>query len=106
MDKDAVAIRAWEMLGFGFAELGTITPLPQAGNDEPRLWRVPERRALINRLGFPSEGMLAVGAANRADAQGRHFDSAGAQLRSEQQHSARDGCRRLRGVDGRAGAAR
>ena len=76
MDKDAVAIRAWEMLGFGFAELGTVTPRAQAGNDEPRLWRVPERRALINRLGFPSEGMVAVGSANRADAQGRHFDSA------------------------------
>jgi dihydroorotate dehydrogenase len=60
MDKDAVAIRGWEMLGFGFAELGTITPRPQAGNEAPRLWRVPERRALINRLGFPSEGMAAV----------------------------------------------
>jgi len=60
MDKDAVAIRGWETLGFGFAELGTITPRPQAGNEAPRLWRVPERRALINRLGFPSEGMEAV----------------------------------------------
>ncbi len=60
MDKDAVAIRGWEMMGFGFAELGTITPRPQAGNDAPRLWRLPERRALINRLGFPSEGMEAV----------------------------------------------
>ncbi|MGC1400564.1 quinone-dependent dihydroorotate dehydrogenase [Candidatus Binatus sp.] len=60
MDKDAVAIRGWETLGFGFAELGTITPRPQAGNDAPRVWRVPERRALINRLGFPSEGMIAV----------------------------------------------
>ena len=36
MDKDAVAIRGWETLGFGFAELGTITPLPQAGNETPR----------------------------------------------------------------------
>jgi dihydroorotate dehydrogenase len=62
MDKDAVAIRGWETLGFGFAELGTITPRPQAGNETPRLWRVPERRALINRLGFPSEGMEAVAA--------------------------------------------
>ncbi len=60
MDKDAVAIRGWETLGFGFAELGTITPRAQAGNHAPRVWRVPERRALINRLGFPSEGMEAV----------------------------------------------
>ncbi len=60
MDKDAVALRGWETLGFGFAELGTITPRPQAGNEAPRIWRLPERRALINRLGFPSEGMEAV----------------------------------------------
>jgi dihydroorotate dehydrogenase len=60
MDKDAVAIRGWETLGFGFAELGTITPRPQEGNEMPRVWRIPERRALINRLGFPSEGMEAV----------------------------------------------
>ena len=60
MDKDAVAIRGWETLGFGFVELGTITPRPQSGNETPRLWRIPERRALINRLGFPSEGMEAV----------------------------------------------
>jgi dihydroorotate dehydrogenase len=60
MDKDAVAIRGWETLGFGFAELGTFTPRPQAGNEIPRVWRVPERGALINRLGFPSEGMEAV----------------------------------------------
>jgi dihydroorotate dehydrogenase len=60
MDKDAVAIRGWETLGFGFAELGTITPRPQAGNDAPRVWRIPERHALINRLGFPSEGREAV----------------------------------------------
>src|SRR5271170_2172572 len=60
MDKDAIAIRGWETLGFGFAELGTITPRPQAGNEAPRLWRLTDRRALINRLGFPSEGMEAV----------------------------------------------
>ena len=105
MDKDAVAIRGWETLGFGFAELGTITPRPQAGNDAPRVWRVPERRALINRLGFPSEGMDSGRAANRADAQGRDFDSAGAQLRAEQQHAARGGCGRLHRPDGRARAA-
>ena len=105
MDKDAVAVRGWEMLGFGFAELGTITPRPQAGNDPPRVWRLPERGALINRLGFPSEGMEAVALANRADSQGRDFDSARAQLRAEQHHSARESCRRLHRPDGAARTA-
>ncbi len=62
MDKDAIAIGAWQSLGFGFAELGTITPRPQPGNPKPRVFRLPEHRALINRLGFPSEGMEAVAA--------------------------------------------
>jgi len=57
MDKDAIAIGAWQSLGFGFAELGTITPRPQPGNPKPRVFRLPEHHALINRLGFPSEGM-------------------------------------------------
>src|ERR1700688_3743662 len=60
MDKDAVAISGWQTLGFGFAELGTITPLPQPGNEGPRIWRIRDRHALINSLGFPSEGMDAV----------------------------------------------
>ena len=60
MDKDAVAAGAWQGLGFGFAELGTITPRPQSGNPRPRVFRLPENRALINRLGFPSDGMDAV----------------------------------------------
>ena len=59
-DKDARAVAAWNTLGFGFAELGTITPRPQSGNSPPRMWRIPEHRALINRLGFPGEGMEAV----------------------------------------------
>lgn len=57
LDKDAVALAAWQTLGFGFAEVGTITPRPQPGNPRPRLWRLPEHRALINRLGFPGLGM-------------------------------------------------
>jgi dihydroorotate dehydrogenase len=61
MDKDAVAAAAWQSLGFGFAELGTITPRPQPGNSQPRVWRLTEQGALINRLGFPSEGMKTVG---------------------------------------------
>ena len=60
MDKDAVAAGAWQGLGFGFAELGTVTPHPQPGNPRPRVFRLPGDRALINRLGFPSDGMNAV----------------------------------------------
>jgi dihydroorotate dehydrogenase len=56
LDKNISAVGAWQSIGFGFAELGTITPLPQPGNPPPRLWRLPEHRALINRLGFPSLG--------------------------------------------------
>ncbi|MGH7932019.1 MAG: quinone-dependent dihydroorotate dehydrogenase [Candidatus Binataceae bacterium] len=59
-DKDARAPYAWETLGFGFAELGTITPRAQAGNPAPRMWRLQAERALINRLGFPGDGMEAV----------------------------------------------
>jgi dihydroorotate dehydrogenase len=57
LDKDVAAAAAWQMLGFGFAEVGTITLRPQPGNPRPRLWRLAEHRALINRLGFPSRGI-------------------------------------------------
>jgi dihydroorotate dehydrogenase len=60
MDKDARAIAAWQSLGFGFAELGTITPQPQPGNPRPRIWRLPDHQAMINRLGFPSQGMEVI----------------------------------------------
>lgn len=60
MDKDAVAVNGWAAIGFGFAEMGTVTPRPQRGNETPRLWRLRKRRALINRLGSPSEGMEVV----------------------------------------------
>ncbi len=62
MDKDARAVAGWQMLGFGFTELGTVTPRPQPGNPRPRLWRLPEHRALINSLGFPGQGMEAAAA--------------------------------------------
>ncbi len=62
VDKDARAPAAWHALGFGFAELGTVTPRPQPGNVPPRMWRLPTNRALINRLGFPGEGMEVVAA--------------------------------------------
>jgi dihydroorotate dehydrogenase len=59
-DKDARAWRGLAALGFGHLELGTVTPLPQPGNDRPRVFRLREDDALINRLGFPSEGAAAV----------------------------------------------
>ncbi len=62
VDKDARALAGWNALGFGFAELGTITPRPQLGNAPPRMWRLPSHHALINRLGFPGEGMEAAAA--------------------------------------------
>jgi dihydroorotate dehydrogenase len=59
-DKDATAWRALAALGFGHVEVGTVTPRPQAGSPRPRLERIPERRAMVNRLGFPSAGVEAV----------------------------------------------
>jgi dihydroorotate dehydrogenase len=60
VDKDIRAVAGWQAVGFGFAELGTVTPLPQPGNPRPRVWRLPEHRAMVNRLGFPSAGMEAA----------------------------------------------
>jgi dihydroorotate dehydrogenase len=59
-DKDAKLIDPLETLGFGFVEIGTLTPLAQAGNDTPRLFRLPQDQALINRMGFNNEGVLAA----------------------------------------------
>lgn len=59
-DKNAVALPAWEALGFGFAEVGTITARAQPGNPRPRIFRIPEQRALINRLGFNNDGCDVV----------------------------------------------
>jgi dihydroorotate dehydrogenase len=59
-DKDGVAIRGWAALGFGFVELGTVTPRPQAGNPRPRLFRLPADEALINRMGFNNAGADAL----------------------------------------------
>ncbi len=56
LDKDGVAIPFWPALGFGFVEVGTVTAHPQPGNPRPRLFRYPEQRALINRMGFNNHG--------------------------------------------------
>ena len=55
-DKDAVAIKGLSTLGFGHVEIGTVTPKPQAGNPSPRIFRLLEDDAVINRMGFPSKG--------------------------------------------------
>ena len=57
LDKDARAFEALGALGFGFIELGTVTPLAQPGNPKPRMFRLPEADALINRMGFNNEGL-------------------------------------------------
>ncbi len=59
-DKNARYLRELECLGFGFVEIGTVTPLPQAGNEKPRLFRLPKDKALINRMGFNNEGVEVV----------------------------------------------
>ncbi len=56
-DKDARVFRELGLLGFGFVEIGTVTPLPQPGNPRPRLFRLPKDRAIINRMGFNNFGM-------------------------------------------------
>ncbi len=60
MDKHAVAIPALNAFGFAYVEIGTVTPKPQPGNPKPRVFRLPEDRALINRMGFPGPGMDVV----------------------------------------------
>jgi len=57
LDKDGECIKAWEALGFGFIEVGTVTPRPQAGNPKPRMFRLPPAQALINRMGFNNRGV-------------------------------------------------
>src|SRR5690606_7984728 len=60
MDKDGVAWAAWPALGFGFVAVGTVTWHPQPGNGRPRLFREPEREAIVNRMGFNNAGARAL----------------------------------------------
>ena len=60
LDKNGAYIDALASLGFGFIEIGTTTPRPQSGNPKPRMWRLPEHTAVINRLGFNNEGVDAL----------------------------------------------
>ncbi len=56
-DKNAKYLEVMKMLGFGHVEIGTVTPLPQAGNDKPRLFRLVKDKAIINRMGFNNDGV-------------------------------------------------
>ena len=60
LDKNAAHVDALAALGFGFIEVGTITPKPQPGNAKPRMFRLPEHQAVINRLGFNNQGVEAL----------------------------------------------
>ena len=60
LDKNGAHVDALASLGFGFIEVGTTTPRPQAGNPKPRMWRLPRHHAVINRLGFNNEGVDAL----------------------------------------------
>lgn len=57
LDKNAQCIDAFSQMGFGFIEVGTVTPRPQMGNDKPRIFRLPESNAIINRMGFNNKGV-------------------------------------------------
>lgn len=59
-DKNAMYLRELEALGFGFVEIGTVTPQPQPGNPKPRLFRLPQDQALINRMGFNNDGVERI----------------------------------------------
>ena len=73
-DKDARVVRGLALLGFGHIEVGTLTPRPQPGNPRPRVFRLPDDRAVINRMGFPNGGVVAAAANLRTlAAQSRDF---------------------------------
>jgi dihydroorotate dehydrogenase len=67
LDKNGVAARAWWAFGFGFVELGTVTPRPQPGNPRPRMFRDAARQAIVNRMGFNNDGAAALAARLAAD---------------------------------------
>jgi dihydroorotate dehydrogenase len=66
LDKNGVALPAWAALGFGFIEIGTVTAKAQPGNPKPRIFRFPEQKALVNRLGFNNDGADAIAQRLRA----------------------------------------
>ncbi|MEO6524403.1 MAG: quinone-dependent dihydroorotate dehydrogenase [Mucilaginibacter sp.] len=74
-DKNAEMIGEMANLGFGFVEVGTVTPLPQPGNDKPRMFRLPADAALINRMGFNNQGVDVVAERIKAYRESKHNDA-------------------------------
>ncbi len=74
-DKNAKYLKELAILGFGFVEIGTVTPLPQEGNPRPRLFRLPKDKAIVNRMGFNNDGMIAVGSRLRRYRETQHPQS-------------------------------
>jgi dihydroorotate dehydrogenase len=77
-DKNAKYLRELETLGFGFVEIGTVTPRPQSGNEKPRLFRLPKDGALINRMGFNNDGVEVI--AERLKKWRKEFDVRGSKF--------------------------
>jgi dihydroorotate dehydrogenase len=73
LDKNGAYVNALQQMGFGFLEIGTVTPLGQPGNPKPRIFRLPKANALINRLGFNNEGLESF-LANVAKAKAAGFN--------------------------------
>jgi len=90
-DKNAVGIDALGALGFGFVEVGTVTALPQPGNPQPRLFRLPEDRAVVNRMGFNNDGaeVVAQRLATRQKRLDRRDRRASANVRPVERRTAR-----------------
>jgi dihydroorotate dehydrogenase len=103
LDKDAAHVDALAGLGFGFIEVGTVTPRPQPGNPRPRLFRLPEARALINRFGFNNVGLEAFRAnLSRARYRGILGINIGKNFDTPLEHAADDYCLCLEGIYDRA----
>lgn len=84
-DKNAKYLRELEVLGFGFVEIGTVTPKPQDGNDRPRLFRLPKDKAIINRMGFNNDGVKVVAERlkewrEKYEVRSKKYDGSSAQL--------------------------
>lgn len=103
LDKGAAHVDALAMLGFGFLEFGTITPRPQPGNPRPRLFRIPEHAALINRMGFNNAGLdVAVRNLDRVRWSGVLGVNIGRNKTTPNEHATDDYLACLRGVYARA----